>query len=44
MEDDDPLWKEILTSEILWVIVAALVILAVAFHLATSGSSPEVPR
>jgi len=34
-EDDDPLWKRIVTNEILWVSVAALVILGIAFHLAT---------
>jgi hypothetical protein len=34
-EDDDPLWKEILTNEILWVVVAIAVVLVVAFHLAT---------
>lgn len=34
-EEDDPLWKEILTNEILWVVVGAVLILALAFHLAT---------
>ncbi len=34
-EDDDPLWKRIVTNEILWVAVAAAVILGLAFHLAT---------
>jgi len=34
-EDDDPLWKEILTNEILWVVVAVVAILALAFHFAT---------
>jgi hypothetical protein len=34
-DDDDPLWKEILTNEILWVVLGALLILALAFHLAT---------
>lgn len=34
-EDDDPLWLRILTHEILWVSLAAVVILAIAFHLAT---------
>lgn len=33
--DDDPLWKRIVTNEILWVVVAALVVLGLAFHLAT---------
>jgi hypothetical protein len=35
-EDDDPLWKRILTNETLWLILAAIVILGIAFHLATS--------
>jgi hypothetical protein len=34
-DEDDPLWKEILTNETLWVVVGAVVILALAFHLAT---------
>jgi hypothetical protein len=34
-DEDDPLWKEILTSETLWVVVGAVLILALAFHLAT---------
>ena len=34
-EEDDPLWKEILTNEILWVVVGAVLILGLAFHLAT---------
>jgi hypothetical protein len=34
-EEDDPLWKRILTHELLWTAVAALVILAIAFALAT---------
>jgi hypothetical protein len=34
-EEDDPLWKEIVTNEILWVVVGAVLILALAFHLAT---------
>lgn len=38
MEQDDPLWKEILTSETLWVVAAAILILSVAFYLATSGA------
>jgi uncharacterized phage infection (PIP) family protein YhgE len=42
-EDDDPLWKRILTNEILWLVIAAIVILGLAFHLATSPS-PETPR
>ena len=37
MEQDDSHWKEILTSDTLWVAVAAIVILAGAFYLATSG-------
>lgn len=34
-ESDDPLWKEILTNEILWVVVAVALILGIAFHFAT---------
>ena len=34
-DEDDPLWKEILTNEILWVVVAAVLVLMLAFHLAT---------
>ena len=34
-EEDDPLWKEILTNEILWVVVAVALVLTLAFHLAT---------
>jgi len=34
-DDDDPLWKEILTNEILWVVVAAIIVLVIAFQLAT---------
>ena len=34
-EEDDPLWMRIGTNEILWVAVAAVVILGIAFHLAT---------
>ena len=34
-ELDDPLWMRIVTNEILWVAVAAIVILGIAFHLAT---------
>jgi ABC-type sugar transport system permease subunit len=34
-QEDDPLWKEILTNEILWVVVAVILILVLAFHLAT---------
>jgi len=33
--EDDPLWMRIVTNEILWVAVAAIVILGIAFHLAT---------
>ena len=35
-EDDDPLWKHIVTNEILWVCVAAAIILGIAFHMATT--------
>jgi hypothetical protein len=34
-EEDDPLWLRIVTNEILWVAVAAILILGIAFHLAT---------
>jgi hypothetical protein len=34
-EEDDPLWRRIVTNEILWVAVAAILILGIAFHLAT---------
>jgi hypothetical protein len=34
-DQEDPLWKEILTNEILWVSVAAAFILGAAFLLAT---------
>ncbi len=37
MKEEDSIWEEILTSETLWVAVAAIVILAGAFYLATSG-------
>ncbi len=43
-EDDEPLWKAILTHEILWVVLAALVILGLAFHLATRGPSEDPSR
>ena len=34
-DDDDPLWKQILTHEILWVVVGAVLVLVIAFHFAT---------
>jgi hypothetical protein len=34
-EDDDPLWLRVVTNEILWVAVAAAIILGIAFHMAT---------
>jgi len=34
-ELEDPLWMRIVTNEILWVAVAAVLILGIAFHLAT---------
>ena len=34
-DDDEPLWKRIVTNEILWLVVAAVVILSLAFPLAT---------
>jgi len=42
-DDDDPLWKRIVTNELLWVVVAALLILGVAFHLATRAPSDPKP-
>ncbi|MBV8882359.1 MAG: hypothetical protein JO332_20550 [Planctomycetaceae bacterium] len=30
-DDDDPWWKELLTNELLWVVVAVLGILGLAF-------------
>jgi len=36
-EDDDPLWKAIVTNEFLWVAIAAEAILALALHLATKS-------
>jgi len=37
MEMEDPFWKQILTSEILWVILAVLAVLVIAFFLATAS-------
>ena len=34
-DDDDPLWKQIVTNEILWVVVAIVAVLTLAFHFAT---------
>ena len=34
-EGEDPVWRRIVTNELLWVVVAAAVILGIAFHLAT---------
>jgi hypothetical protein len=42
-DDDDPLWKRIVTNELLWVVVAIVLILGVAFHLATRSSVPPAP-
>ena len=42
-DDDDPLWKQIVTNELLWVVVAVLLILGVAFHLATRSTSDAKP-
>jgi hypothetical protein len=36
MEPDDPLWKRILTSESFWTVLAAVLILGLAFRLAMS--------
>jgi uncharacterized phage infection (PIP) family protein YhgE len=43
-DDDEPLWKAILTNEILWVVAAAILVLALAFHLATRGPSEDPSR
>ena len=40
-DDDDPLWKRIFLNEILWVVIVILVILAIAFHLATAPPDVE---
>ena len=42
-DDDDPLWKQIVTNEMLWVVVAVILILAVAFFLATRSTAPPAP-
>ena len=42
-EDDEPFWKKIVTNETLWLVIAAIVILTIAFHLATSPSG-EKPK
>ena len=34
-DDDEPLWKRIVTNEMLWLAIVCLGILAAAFHLAT---------
>ncbi len=44
MEENDPLWKRILMSEMLWVMAAVAVILGAAFLLATSGSPDQASR
>ena len=37
MDEPDPLWRRIFLNELLLAGVAALVILYIAFHLATGG-------
>jgi hypothetical protein len=39
-DDDDPLWKRILLNELLLALVAAVIIMGIAFSLATGGE-PE---
>jgi len=39
MEDPDPLWKRVFLNELVLAAIAALIILYVAFHLATGGES-----
>jgi hypothetical protein len=34
-DDEESLWRRIVTNELLWLVVAAGGILALAFHLAT---------
>lgn len=35
LEGDDPPWKRLLQNEVVWLVVVAVVILSVAFWLAT---------
>ncbi len=42
-EEDDPLWKKIFLNELVLVFVAAVIILFVAFQLATSKPAEEPP-
>lgn len=43
-EEEDPLWRRVVFNEILWVMIAAILVLGVAFHLATSkDETPETP-
>lgn len=39
MDDEGPLWRKVLLNEIVLASAAALLILYVAFHLATSGET-----
>jgi hypothetical protein len=39
MDDPEPLWRRIFLNELFLAGVAALIILYVAFHLATGGES-----
>jgi len=40
-EEDDPLWKKILLNELVLVFVAAVIVLYVAFKLATRRDAEE---
>ena len=41
MEDPEPLWRRILLNELVLVGVAAVLILYLAFHLATGGPTVD---
>ena len=40
-DNDDPIWKQIVFNEVLWVVIVIVLILVAAFHLATSSSDEE---
>lgn len=41
MEDSEPLWKRVFLNELVLAAVAAVIILYIAFHLATGRHSAE---
>lgn len=44
-EEEDPLWKKIFLNELFLVFIAAIIVLWVAFALATrKGAEPEKPK